>query len=269
MDASDTGSRIVLIAEEAPPIVAPAPVRPEPVEVSRAEYQAAMKRFARELRDRLPPRLEERLDVVSWGSPEQRDERAELAAEYSRWCEARGTPGDCLALLQGRLYLTEEAKRSLAFALATRGVWDGTKAVIDEVIDPAQLQIALVSTITMTLALLAIPEPISKVIVLVMTASMVAYVGWDTLVGLIEGWRRLEQECQRARTFAELRDAGDRYERIMGEKVTRLLILAATAALASGRTDQTLQGLSKTLAPDREQRARPCREWIPRVQHEI
>lgn len=80
-------------------------------------------------------------------------------------------------------------------------------------------------------------------VVLVLTASMVAYVGWDTMVGLIDGWRRLVEECRKARTFAELRAAGERYGLIMGEKVTRLLILAATAALASGGSKSIHGGL--------------------------
>jgi hypothetical protein len=233
-DASDSGSRIALVAEDAAPLVVRPRVRPEPVEVTQRQYEAAMVRLARELRDKFPARMEKRVDIVSWGSPGQRDERAELVREYYQWCEERGTPGDCLNLLQDGPYLTEEDKQALAFALATRGVWAGTAAVINEVIDPVQLQIALVSTITMTLALLAIPEPISKVIVIVMTATLVGYVGWDTLVGLIGGWRRLTEDCKRAHTFAELREAGERYGLVMGEKVTRLLILAATAALASG-----------------------------------
>lgn len=233
-DPSNTGSRIALMAEDAPLQVVQSRVRLEPVEVTQSQYEAAMVRFAQELQDKLPARLERRLDIVSWGSPEQRDERAELVRDYYQWCEQRGTPGDCLNLLQDGPYLTEEDKRALAFALATRGVWAGTAAVIDEVIDPVQLQIALVSTITMTLALLSIPEPISKVIVIVMTATLVGYVGWDTLVGLIGGWRRLTEDCKRARTFADLREAGERYGLVIGEKVTRLLILAATAALASG-----------------------------------
>jgi hypothetical protein len=233
-DPSDTGSRIALVAEGAPLQVVRSRIRPEPVEVTQSQYEATMVRLSRELRDKLPARLERRVDIVSWGSPEQRDERAELVREYYQWCEQRGTPGDCLQLLQDGPYLTEEDKRALAFALATRGVWAGTAAVIDEVIDPVQLQIALVSTITMTLALLSIPEPVSKVIVIVMTATLVGYVGWDTLVGLSGGWRRLTEDCKRARTFAELREAGERYGLVMGEKVTRLLILAATAALASG-----------------------------------
>jgi len=231
---SDTGSRLTLIAERMPAQVTRSPIGRAPVEVPQEEYYAAMVQLARQLRHTLPPRATTQLSISSWNSPGHPDERTELVREYHQWCLQRGTPGDCLALLQDGLYLTEQAKQSLAFALATRGVWDGTAAVIGEVLDPVQLEIALVSTITMTLALLAIPEPVSKVIVLVLTASLVGYVGWDTLVGLIGGWRRLVEECQQARTFSELREAGERYGRIMGEKVTRLLILAATAALASG-----------------------------------
>jgi DNase/tRNase domain of colicin-like bacteriocin len=242
-DTSDTGSRLALVSERGPLQITRSPSRREPVEVSQAEYHAAMVQLARQLRHTLPPRVASQLAIIPWGSPGQPDERAALVREYFQWCQQRDTPGDCLALLRDGLYLTQEAKQSLAFALATRGVWEGTAAVIDEVLDPVQLQIALVSTITMTLALLAIPEPVSKVIVLALTASMVAYVGWDTLVGLIEGWQRLVEECRRARTFAELRAAGERYGLIMGEKVTRLLILAATAALASGGSKSINGGL--------------------------
>lgn len=233
-DASDTGSRITLLAEDAPPLVTRPPVRRAPIEVTKEQYHEAMVQLAKRLRHTLPLRPPTQVAVISWGDPERPDEQFLLVREYYQWCEQRRTPGDCLGLLQDSPLLTNGDKQALAFALATRGVWSGTATVIGEVLDPVQLQIALVSTITMTMALLAIPEPISKVVVLVLTASLVGYVGWDTLVGLIDGWRRLEKECQQARTFAEVRAAGERYGQVMGEKVTRLLILAATAALASG-----------------------------------
>jgi len=89
------------------------------------------------------------------------------------------------------------------------------------------------TTLVTTMVLLSIPEPISKAVVITMTLCMVAYVGWDTVVGLITGWKQMDQEAKLARTFAELMDAGERYGRVMGEKVTRLLILLATAALGS------------------------------------
>jgi hypothetical protein len=243
LDASDTGSRITLLAEDAPSLVIRPPMRRAPVEVTKAQYHAAMVQMAARLRDTLPPRPPSQVAIISWGSPGQPNEHSELVREYYQWCEQRRTPGDCLGLLQNGPFLTDEDKQALAFALATRGVWDGTAAVIDEMLDPVQLQIALVSTITMTLALLAIPEPISKVIVIVLTASLVGYVGWDTLVGLIEGWRRLERDSKLARTFSELREAGERYGSVMGEKVTRLLILAATAALTSGGSKSISGGL--------------------------
>ncbi len=241
-DPSDTGARITLLAEDALPLVI-RPLARAPVEVTKAQYHAAMAQLAALLRDTLPLRPPSQVAIISWGSPGQPDDRAEMVREYYQWCEQRGTPGDCLGLLQDGPFLTDEDKRPLAFALATRGVWGGTAAVIDEMVDPVQLQIALVSTITMTMALLAIPEPVSKVIVIVLTASLVGYVGWDTLVGLIEGWRRLERDCKQARTFSELRAAGERYGLVMGEKVTRLLILAATAALASGGSKSISGGL--------------------------
>ncbi len=192
-----------------------------------------MVRLARQLQDQLPALPSQAVAITSWGRPGQRDDRDELVREYFQWCESQGSPGDCLRLLRGGLYLSEEAKVQLAFALASAGVWEGTADVIGEVINPVQLQIALVSSICVTMGLLAIPEPISKAIVLTLTVTMVAYLGWDTLSGLIEGWKRLDAEAKRARTFGELREAGRRFGRVMGEKVTRLLLMAATAALGS------------------------------------
>jgi len=192
-----------------------------------------MVRLARQLRDELPAQPSQRLEVISLGSPEQKDERAQLVRDYLQWCEKRGTPGDCRGLLKGRRYLTDEAKRDLAFALASAGVWEGTAAVIGEVLDPVQLEMAVMASIVTTMALLSLPEPISKAVVITLTLCMVAYVGWDTVASLISGWKRMDQEAKQARTFAGLMDAGERYGRVMGEKVTQLLILLATAALGS------------------------------------
>jgi hypothetical protein len=190
--------------------------------------------------------------------PAPSDERDKLVQDYLQWCEWRGTPGDCLNLRKGRLYLDDEARRQWAFALATEGVWQGSAAVLGEVLDPVQLQIALMSSIATTFVLLAAPEPVSKVLVISLTLGLVAYVGWDTLVGLIEGWKRLEQEARQARTFAEVREAGQRYGRVMGEKVTRLLIMLATAALrgAGGKAINPSGGRLTNSSPlPRSQRA--------------
>jgi hypothetical protein len=49
-EASDTGARIVLQVDDAPPSVVRPPVRREPVPVTQAQYEEAMVRLARKLR---------------------------------------------------------------------------------------------------------------------------------------------------------------------------------------------------------------------------
>ena len=49
----------------------------------------------------------------------------------------------------------------------------------------------------------------------------------------MRGWRQLERETQQARTFAKVREAGERFGRVMGAQVGRLLVMLATAALGS------------------------------------
>ena len=39
------------------------------------------------------------------------------------------------------------------------------------------------------MAMLAFPEPITKVILTVLTLAAVAYVGWNTLFGIRDGWK--------------------------------------------------------------------------------
>src|SRR5688572_27579093 len=76
-DPADTGARITLLAEDAPPLVI-RPLARAPVEVTKARYHAAMAQLAARLRDTLPPRAPSQVAIISWGSPGQPDDRAEL-----------------------------------------------------------------------------------------------------------------------------------------------------------------------------------------------
>jgi len=76
-----------------------------------------------------------------------------------------------------------------------------------------------------------VPEPLSKGLAAVMTATLIAYVGMDTFWSLLVGFKRLVDETDRARTFDELRAAGERYGKVMGRDAARAFALLATAAL--------------------------------------
>jgi hypothetical protein len=66
------------------------------------------------------------------------------------------------------------------------------------------------------------------------SVGLLAWLGAQTLWELIEGWGRLVHEADRATTFEELRQAGHRYSRVMGENTARVVFLVVTAAVGGG-----------------------------------
>jgi len=78
-----------------------------------------------------------------------------------------------------------------------------------------------------------VPEPATKGVAAVLTVSLIIYVGVDTFWGLIQGFRHLMAEADRAVTFDELRDAGERFGKVMGRNAARAFVMLATAAIGS------------------------------------
>jgi hypothetical protein len=66
-----------------------------------------------------------------------------------------------------------------------------------------------------------------------MTATLIAYVGVDSFWGLVVGFKRLMNEADRATTFNELREAGERYGKIMGRNAARALAMLAMAVIGN------------------------------------
>jgi hypothetical protein len=75
------------------------------------------------------------------------------------------------------------------------------------------LKLAVYTSLSIYLGLLLLPEPTSKLIALGMS------------------YRQLQEAVRSARSLLELRSIGERYGRVLGEQVGRVLLLVATAAL--------------------------------------
>ncbi|WP_430384400.1 SitA5 family polymorphic toxin [Archangium violaceum] len=230
--ARDPLSRIQLHLEtEEGPSRTFIPARRAPVELTQAQFDATMARLV--VRLDLPSPPPQRLALLSWGPAGQEDARAALTHGYYRWCERRSTPGDCLSLLGKGLYLGPEARRTLALTLSLGSVWEGAVGVWMDMVDPVALQSLVTSAMAGYLAMLVFPNPVTQAAALSFTCLMVAYLGLDTVWGLLEGWARLERETEQARTFTEVREAGERFGRVMGAQAGRLLVMLATLALGS------------------------------------
>jgi hypothetical protein len=167
----------------------------------------------------------------------------ELTRAYLRWCERTGRPGDCLRLLTECPTVSGDGRFALAMALAKGAVLDEMLEAFRDMADPHAMVAAVLWTWTTYMVLVSIPDvTVSKGLAAVMTATLISYVGVDTFWGLVVGFKRLMDEADRATTFNELREAGERYGKIMGRNAARAFAMLAMAAMGN-----TAPGLASTV----------------------
>ncbi|WP_052519369.1 hypothetical protein [Archangium violaceum] len=250
-----TASRVVrLDTGEGKPLVV-TPRGEPPVQLREGEFKASLAELAREVRPVANPlqharRLmfdslwhEEvyltwtgrRLELDPEGETARRaaQECLALTHDYGRWCERQGRSRDCLSLLKHGPVLDADGRYVVAMELALGVVWNETQEAFKDMASPEAVRATLVSAMAMYLMLWSIPEPASKGLAASLTAGLIAYLGVDTVWSLIQGWRLLVAEADRATTFAELRAAGERFGRVMGKNSARVFLLLTTAAIGN------------------------------------
>ncbi|MFY0579522.1 hypothetical protein ACN28S_39405 [Cystobacter fuscus] len=171
---------------------------------------------------------------AQWG-PVQLEPRAEaeLRARYERFCTTRGG-GDCLGLFEDGPYLRSDDRSTLALALAFGSVLDETYAALGRELSPKALLASAVWMVGIYMGLWLLPEPVTKGVAAVLTVALVAWLGIDTMWGLMDGWAELVMKARVATTFDELSEAGAGFAKVLGTDAARAMILAVTAL--SGRT---------------------------------
>jgi Restriction endonuclease fold toxin 5 len=169
-------------------------------------------------------------------------EDEELKRRYLLWCEAAWGGGDCLRLLVDKPFLDGDAKYALAMAIAHSKVLGAMKEELARMVSPQAVVATVVGGLTMYAILLALPEPVSKGIAALMTLGAMAYLGWDTVWRLIDGWLVLMKEVDQATTFDGIYASGAKFGDTMGEKAARAFVMLGTVALGN-----TAAGMAATL----------------------
>jgi hypothetical protein len=249
-----SGRVVRLETGRGPPVVfTPHSGEAEPVKLERREFKEAVARLAREMRPPANPQQAARnlLGVDARGgaylfNPRTRQmtplegtalasdmppAEVELTRAYLSWCERTGRKGDCLRLLVESSTVTGDGRYALAMALAQGVVLEEMLDAFKGMADPQAALSAALWTMTLYLVLWSVPEPVSKGLAAVMTATAIVYLGVDTFWTLIAGFKRLVEEADRATTFDELRDAGERYGKVMGQNAARAFAMLATVAV--------------------------------------
>jgi hypothetical protein len=169
-------------------------------------------------------------------------EDEELKSRYLLWCEHTWGGGDCLRLLVDKPFLNGDDKYALAMAIAHSRVLRALKEELARLVSPQAVVATVVGGLTMYAILLALPEPVSKGIAALLTLGAMAYLGWDTVWHLIDGWLVLMKEVDQATTFEGIYASGEKFGATMGEKAARAFVMLGTVALGN-----TASGMAATL----------------------
>ena len=205
------------------------------VEISDAAFEAVMARLAANIH--APPHrpLEGRLVLASW-QPQGGVER-ELADGFSLWCgrkQSLAAKRGCESILEGDgRWLGLEPPKAMALSIAMSSVWDGAVEVVKGMVDPVALQALVYTSLATCMALLLMPEPVTKSLMVAITVGLCTYLGWSTVWGILQGWKRLSAEAKAARTFDELSAAGERFGKLLGANTARVMVMVTTLALGS------------------------------------
>ncbi|MFL5348170.1 MAG: AHH domain-containing protein [Hyalangium sp.] len=253
----------------------------QPVELEEEQFQQAMRRLARRVRLTGTPRqTAERtfqMDPLSgnylyllrdkklvptgpgdWdGTLTKAD--VELAERYRVWCQqAYGVHCDCLggALVAGR-YLDMQGRYMWAMALSKSPVLEEMKKALGDMVNVHELINSALWTLGSMLLILAL-SPVAPALVAALGVGVILYVGYATLHDLVAGWFELMEAVKGATTFEQIRDAGERFGRILGQesaKAVALLLLAAIGQTAQGfaATVETLPGSAQVAVQAEEQ----------------
>jgi hypothetical protein len=227
------------------------------VVVDKEEFRKTLRQMAREARLSGTPRQtvermfqmdpqfgnylylerDRKLVPMGWDEPLEgalTQEDLETAEEYRVWCQrVHNFYGDCLggALVGGR-YLDMHGRYIWALALSKSPVLDEMKQALGEMVEVSALINTVLWTLGSMLLIMAL-NPVAPALVAVVGLGLVLYVGVDTLRNLVTGWLDLMEEVKAATTFEQIRDAGERFGKILGREAARAFAMLLMAAIGS------------------------------------
>ncbi len=221
----------------------------DPVQVSEDEFKAALTRLILGLRMDVAFRAVDEADERGWGrsrtliasSSGLADSGSRRSPEslYARICP---DADDCLTLVGGTgLTFSRKDRTLMALSFALDIVWESVEAEVGKVLNPVALKAMVTSAGLAVLLTMTLPEPVTKVIAVALTAAMVAYLGIVPVWEIGRGFVRLWDDAGKAMSVIELQDIGHRFGKVLGTNGTRVLVLVVMAALG-GKNAMAAQG---------------------------
>jgi hypothetical protein len=218
-------------------VYVPPASEPPPVEVAPGELEEALVNLTlqRPLTLRLPQR-QGRVVLADWGASTSAATQQLMAP-----CPPDEPAEGCLRLPTNAPPPQVLARLKLALSYSMDTAWEGAAVALSEYADPLAFKVMVYSAMSMYLLTLLLPEPVTKGLAAIMTVYLVAYLGLGPVWSMVRAGKRLLDEVQAASTTEQVKDAGQRFGRVMGDNGMRVFLLLVTAALG-GSTRFTSSG---------------------------
>ncbi|WP_309895406.1 deaminase [Archangium sp.] len=129
----------------------------------------------------------------------------------------------------------------MALRVALGALWPGMGEEVAATLTLENVVSGAGASITAFLVLAAIPEPFSKPVAIGVALTVVAAFGAKLLVHVVAEWRQFTKATAVARSFTEVREAGERFGRALGADGARLLMMVASL-WAGGNMGASLRG---------------------------
>jgi len=214
----------------APLVYRPPADEPPAVRVSQEEFISALTDLMLQAPMSLElPRREGRVVRASWSASAQDSAQAWM----QRQCAPSEPPDGCLVLPSNAPPPETLARLRLALSFAMDTVWEGAAVPLSEYRDPLAFKVMVYTALCtyLVLLLVPVPEPVTKGVAAVLTVYLVAYLGLGPMRALVRAAGLLLEESERATSAGELKAAGQRFGRVLGDSGMRVLLLLATVSL--------------------------------------
>jgi hypothetical protein len=154
-----------------------------------------------------------------------------VSSVYYRLCERMGTSGDCLGILgKKNAVLLDRFFYALHFALLPT-LQAAFQTITNVTLE--QLESTILIAIATYLLLWIAPEPFSKVVALIASAGMVAYVGYESFHALRDAAKVLKKDLEEATNQGQVRTAGEWFGMRVGPSFGRVLVMVGMWALGA------------------------------------
>ncbi len=151
-------------------------------------------------------------------------------------CKPGQRRDNCLSLLDDAMGLSQWDKLGVGLALSLEPLKESISKAVEDTLAP-QLFYTVIATGLITWAVLAAnPEPVFTKAAAIVSAVLLIYLGVEIFLELVDASRELKWATDRATTWEELEQAGQRFARRVGPEVARVFVLAVTVAVSHGMT---------------------------------